>query len=79
MRYNQLLDDMHEDGYRPHTIMLVLGDNDMTFNSGAPRKDMRMDTFPSAFHQRRAVVVALSVTVGPNVRQEKKLKLSEEM
>ena len=54
---------MHEDRYRPNCIVLVLGDNDMTFKSGAPRDDMRMDTFPSAFHQRRADAVALCETV----------------
>ena len=30
---------------------------------GAPRKNMRMDTFPSAFHQRRVDAVALCETV----------------
>lgn len=58
-----LLEEMNKASYRPTSILLLLGDNDLTTRSGAPRPNMNVDAFPSAFHASRENAVALCETV----------------
>ena len=58
-----LLDAMRQADYRPTSILLMLGDNDLTTRDGAPRPNMNVDAFPSAFHASRENAVALCETV----------------
>ena len=56
---HELLDAMKEFNYTPTSILLVLGDNDLTYKNGYPRRNMQIGAFPSAFHQSRVDAVAL--------------------
>lgn len=61
-----LLDEMHRKApykFKPTSILLLLGDNDLTYRDGRPRMGMDVNAFPTAFHESRKHAVALCETV----------------